>query len=304
MRLLKQGWLGILGDIIAFGPVIWRYIIKPLLGALSLGGDVDFVLEHASHLGWVATMIGVLGHPLAQIIVIGVGLGLIYLDPKRRFDSAKYSVSRWQRSNMWPLILIWIGTLIVLSGFTWAYLDYRSSQSEIASALARYVLPRHLSEEQIKKIADYLSQYPSHKFHTVLVEKNQEASSYASDIQKALKAGGWELGTTSLVNVDQVPEGLSYLITRTDESSQRLQQQKPDPKNPPVDALFNEAMKQAKMRAYPASSGGSSVTEDSFTVKVGRRRMDDGDLLRDRLMKERALKVLNDEETGGGFLWP
>jgi hypothetical protein len=84
MALLRQGWIGLIGDVVAFGPPLWRYVVKPILGLLSLGGDIDFSIEHWGKPGWVGDMLVPFGHPIFQFILIAIGLSLIYFDTRRR----------------------------------------------------------------------------------------------------------------------------------------------------------------------------------------------------------------------------
>lgn len=310
MRYFRQGWIGVIGDAVAFGPLLWRYIIRPLLGALSLGGDVDFVLEHVRHLGWVAGMIEFLAHPATQLIVLALGLALIYFDPKRQLKSADQLQLQWRKSNMWPIVLVWIGAALVLSGLTWAYLNYQSFQKETSSALRRYVLPRHLSDEQKAAIASYLLKFPPLKNVKIQVQRfvvsetirepgkdvmqrymtelpMDEPIGFANDIRDALIAGGWEPSFPTFADIPNLGVGVQY----------QPPPQPIDPKRTKPDTILLSALKAA--RVFVGSTGGAGSTpdrEESVTITVGKRRMDDSEIKRSTYMRERAQQTLKEIE--------
>jgi hypothetical protein len=118
MYRFRQGWIGIIGDVATLGPLLWRYVVKPALGLLSLGGDIDFYLEHTREAGWVGDMIDLIGHPLTQAVIIATGIGLIYWDNRRRaaINSATSQDTKSQPQKLEPQRVIAIGLTIIVIG--------------------------------------------------------------------------------------------------------------------------------------------------------------------------------------------
>jgi hypothetical protein len=198
-------------------------------------------------------------------------------------------------SHIMPMILMWIGGLCFLSAMTWVYFDYQSSQTEILSALRRYVLPRHLSEEQVKIIGDYLSQFPPVKNVKFQVQKDsrtdaalplEEVVSYAQDIRTALVRGGWQVSANTYTDVPFTGLGWQFMSPPQTAPSQNVE------KNPRPNDLLAEAFKKAKVGGIGGNGAGTgpNVTEESITISVGKRRMDDSDLIGRRRARERLLR--------------
>jgi hypothetical protein len=211
---------------------------------------------------------------------------------------AMASVKKMRGQRMWPIVFIWIGALIFLIGLTSAYSNYQNSQSEVLSALRRYVLPRHLSDEQKAAITGYVSKFPPVKNVKIQVQKEagidrpmSEPSIYANDIREALTAGGWEL--TPITWGDNPWEGLSWQFMQPTESQRGTY----NAQNPRPDQTLANAFKGAKV-SVGGSGGGSSqeIKEDTLTIFIGRRRMDDGDIVGKALMRERTLRQLKELE--------
>jgi hypothetical protein len=100
MLRLRQGWIGFIGDFLAFGPLLWRYAIKPMLGLFSLGGDIDFYIQHSHESGWVGVVIDWLGHPIVQVAVLAAGLGLILWDSRRARDANQSGGDRFSATGI------------------------------------------------------------------------------------------------------------------------------------------------------------------------------------------------------------
>ena len=197
------------------------------------------------------------------------------------------------RLQMWLVVGSIAGLLLFCACIIWLILDLRSTNAEIQSALRRYVLPRHLTEQQIKIVSEYLLKYDPQEVKFIVTKDNEECSSYRADFQRALEQGGWKV--TSIDYSNDVREGISTNFVQPEEKAQV----RPDPKHPNPDILFNDAFKQARVPIGARGSGsGIAITKVTFTVSIGRRRMDDGDLIGKRAMRERALRTLqelNDE---------
>lgn len=192
---------------------------------------------------------------------------------------------------MWPSIGIIIGGMIFIVSVAWMLNDNRRAVHEISQVLSRYVLPRHLSEQQIKTISDYLSQHEPQKFKMAVTKNNGEANGYASDIRQALVNGGWELVSTDY-NTEFTQAGIAAQFQESLESARHN-----DPKHPKPPDLLNGAFKSARVTDLSIGRGsGSSITENSFIISIGNRRMDDGDLIGKRIMREQALRTLQETE--------
>ncbi len=200
--------------------------------------------------------------------------------------------------HMWPIVFMWIGGLVFLTGLTLAYGNYQSSQIEVLSALRRYVLPRHLSEEQKAAITGHVSKFPPVKNVKIQVQKEpgidrpmSEPAIYANEIKEALTAGGWELAPITWG--DNPWEGVAWQFMQPTESQRGTR----NVQNPRPDQTLANALKIAKI-SVGSSGGGSSpeIKEDTLTIYVGRRRMDDGDIIGKALMRERTLRQLKELE--------
>ena len=93
-------------------------------------------------------------------------------------------------------------------------------------------------------IADYLAHHNPKQVKMLVIQNNEEASSYRSDIQTALMQGGWEI--TAIDYRPDVRQGSRRFFNRRSETS-RL---RPDPRNPNAQELFNDAMQRARVQHY------------------------------------------------------
>jgi len=211
-----------------------------------------------------------------------------------------------------PIIGIVLGGCLFTGSIAWMFAEGRRANENIEQTLNRYVLPRHLTEKQIAAIADYLKGFEPQTVKILIPKGNSEAGSYASDFYTALQQGGWAvtsmgpcIDVSDRLNLsqeklsaytndwcEQMPEGISLQFTQTTESAQIN-----DPKHPKPDRLFSQAL--LKARVPITSSGGGSgvaITQNSFVIRIGARRMDDGDLIAKKQQQERARRVLEDGE--------
>jgi hypothetical protein len=223
----------------------------------------------------------------------------------------------WQRRlqrhmHLLPIICIALGGLILLSSTVWFCLEQYRINRDLESTLSRYVLPRHLTEEQIAAIATYLKGFPPQTAKILVPSGNREANSYASDFYQALQQGGWTVSIDRCIDArdrikfsqekldatandwcENLTEGLSTNFTQTMESAQAIE----DPKNPKPDYLFSQSLRKAGLRLDQGGGGnGINITANSFVIKIGARKMDDGDLKARALRRERARKTLDDDE--------
>jgi hypothetical protein len=266
---------------------LWKIWHDPVGSIVIAGGITGLVLWVANIFDW-----GKWGTTISSLIGLVGGLSVVFLLLKRLCRVS----TKWRRRVMtvitlWPMIGMVVGGLIFIGCVIWQLVDNRRSNAEIQETLSRYVLPRHLSEQQIITIGEYLSKYDPQQFKMIVIKHNEEASSYRADIQRALTLGGWELSTIDYS--DDVREGIGLQFTETQESSQRRQ----DPKHPKPLELLQRAFQQARVQLAGSGSGsGVSITANSMTISIGRRRMDDGDLIGKKQMQERARRILEGED--------
>jgi preprotein translocase subunit SecE len=268
-------------------------LTAPFLGAILsffgqiLAGVIFVIWPDRKDLAWTLFVICCL------VMAASVCMWLWgYLRSKNTRESK--IAARWRRRFMsfvhaLPIIGIIVGGCLFVGSIAWVMADDRRANEEFAKTLSRYVLPRHLTELQIAKVADYLSKFDPHEAKFTIVKNSEEANSYASDIQRALQQGGWKI--SSFAYSDDVTEGISTQLTETTQSAQMPA----DPKHPKADQLFTQAFQDAKISLAGSGSGsGLAVTANSFSIKIGRRRMDDGDLIYKKQIKERAQRMLED----------
>jgi hypothetical protein len=243
---------------------------------------------------------GYVNGPLGVILLVGGVLWFAFGRYRKwiqRYQNAPDSPSkrRWKLRlrrlmHALPIIGIIVGGFLFVGSIAWVLADVRRANEELGQTLSRYVLPRHLSEQQIDTIGTYLAQFPPQTASMTVVKNSEEANSYRADFQRAVEKGGWTI--TSIKYDDDIPEGITayFLQTMSSQASQN------DPKKPNIEAIFARALSQAKIRPF-STGGGSHIDykENSFDIRVGRRRMDDGDLIAKKQRKERLQKMLDDD---------
>jgi hypothetical protein len=134
-------------------------------------------------------------------------------------------------------------------------------------AMERFVLPRRLSANEIEQIGRYLAGFRPYVINFVVNEGDEEAGSYRADIQRALAAGGWNVGRIEYRGGLQA--GLTYQYSYTRETEARRN----DPREKVPDQLLVEAMQEAQI-AFDGGGGGGGAATDSITISVGARRRD------------------------------
>lgn len=145
----------------------------------------------------------------------------------------------------------------------------------MAKVIDRGVMPRHLNKSQQTAITNFFLQFPPHEVAFEVPLRDEEASSYRSDIQQALAKAGWKLAAKDpYVYSDDVPDGLTTQFMRSPEHL------KPDdPRDPKADLLFQMALGLAGVRLSGSGGGsGANITEDRLVIGIGKRRMDSYEL--------------------------
>jgi hypothetical protein len=125
----------------------------------------------------------------------------------------------------------------------------RNDEHSITQVLDRFVLPRQLSEGQIKSIGSFLQNFQPQEVSFELVQGDQEANVYQNDLQHALEKAGWHI--KEVKSVPETSQSLSIDFRQTPEHSQVQS----DFKHPKGDLLLQEAFGLAGVRLDGVSSG-------------------------------------------------
>ncbi|MBL8894250.1 MAG: hypothetical protein JNJ53_06585 [Rhizobiales bacterium] len=137
---------------------------------------------------------------------------------------------------------------------------------ELQKQLVKYVLPRHLTEDQIQKFCETLKKQPG-KIILRAQENCEEASSYRADFYRAFDLAGWEIAMENKV----VGEG-----TRLD-LRQTMTREKKKTEGEILMSIVQQAFREIRVRMDGTSTGSSAAPVDTvLTLEIGRRRMDDG----------------------------
>jgi hypothetical protein len=267
-----------------------RFLI-PLL-ALILGNGLLFA--NPMGIDWPIRILGILFVTVLAALIALLSGNYDELRQKQYPRLSKFILT-WRRRLMsllqiWPSIGMVVGGLLFIACVWWQLAENRRANAEIHETLSRYVLPRHLSEQQIKTIGDYLAQYPPQQYKFVLIKNYEEGGAYRVDIQRALTLGGWDVTGYDYLDGDEVREGLCLQYTETQESSQK----RPDPKHPKPMEVLQKAFQLAHVAVN--GTGGGSGPADTMAISIGHRRMDDEELIGKEQMRERARRFLEGDE--------
>ncbi len=167
-------------------------------------------------------------------------------------------------ARMKALFVLWIGMAVWL-------LTISIKVSALRDDVDCFVMPRHLSSEQISKIAEYLSKNEPSEISLYQVEGDEEAGGYRGDFYMALKEGGWKI-----LAVHQVPEAQAHSDMFL-EYKEPLQTPMPeeDPKHPRPHTLLGQALRHAGVMNGGAGGGASpAFTKYSLSLTIGHRRHD------------------------------
>lgn len=173
-------------------------------------------------------------------------------------------------------VRVWGGAVLCLCIYTVAltFIDkvvtlslLRTSVENLQSAIAQYLLPRHLSHKQMAQIGEFLLHFEPHEVTIKFLDNDQEASGFAMDLRTALMQGGW---TVDLGTVNDAREGLNLQFEQTMQHSSAPD----DPRHPKANMLLQEALGQKIQIDSIGSGSGINTQVDSLTLTVGRRRRD------------------------------
>jgi hypothetical protein len=184
-------------------------------------------------------------------------------------------------SNVASDFRVWLAVLVAV----WAYgaissiviLNQRTELEKIIKqdivpfrmALEKWVIPRRLTAEQIESLGKALSKSSQQTVSFTIIQNDQEASTYAGDISRAVRQGGWNI--SHITQEANVREGLTIHFLQTMASSQMPD----DPRNPKPDRILQDAFREAGVY-FDGNSGGSggNITQNMLSIHVGARRRD------------------------------
>ena len=261
--------------VLSYGTKITNY-----LGIFSLPDDLRKALVIMSTISTTATWL---------LLILGFGaLGFL------AYDSGWFSHAlpnhaavsgnrrRVRAHQMLPIVGMVIGASLLIGCTAWALIANARTNSEILHTLSRYVLPRHLSDDQINIVKEYLLQHEPQDYKFEVVRNNEEAGIFRSDIQKALTLGGWKV--LGFDYPDSIQEGLSLYSATVDPAA--------PPKKENAQTLLQEAFKKAKIRIDGGGAGGTNPT--LLTLKIGARRRDDGMAIAKQNQREMIRRIEED----------
>ena len=191
-----------------------------------------------------------------------------------RFSSTAASLASDFRVWLVVILLFWIYAMCVTVLLT----IQRNSMADaikkeilpFQNALARWVLPRRLDAQQKLSIIDYLKKFPPNAVKFRVQNNDAEANQYASDLNKAIRDGGWAI--LGVDYVDNLREGI-FISSRLTDATARASQ---DPRTPHGLELLSTALDQIGVRIDGSGGTGSSgdIKTDEYVIDVGRRRRD------------------------------
>lgn len=173
-------------------------------------------------------------------------------------------------------------TYLVILFLGWVYMEtlaiqrnneiiaLRNDEQAIAAVLDRFVLPRQLSDFQIKEISEYLQPFPTQEVTYEVAENDEEASSYWADIHKALEKAGWHMKTNGINYVKDPREGLSIYFVSTAEYAKNHS----DAVHLNAGLVLCEVFGRTGVRVEGCSSGEANITENVLKITIGHRRRD------------------------------
>jgi hypothetical protein len=179
-------------------------------------------------------------------------------------------------SNFW----VWLGTFVLVFAYygykEFAILRQRDRALRLVEerlrpimlSMDRFVLPRELTSDQIRTIAERLKQHSPCVAKFLVQKHDAEASQFAEDIKMALRDGGWTELETRYEGINQEDWQMMFEMTPADLEKARQTRTE----NPGV--ILYEAFKAIGITADSGSGGGANTTQSVMTITVGRRRRD------------------------------
>jgi len=166
---------------------------------------------------------------------------------------------------------------------------------EMRRLLDRYVVPRHLTEEQIDTIAGHLREYPPGRVVLRFPGHDSETAAFRGDFGRALRQGGWEV---SHEISDEGREGISMYLQRPPNDGQRSNTDIEKSRD-----VLKGAIQKAGVHLEGDGSGGTKPGEEAkLILTIGPRRMDDGfERMRQRKLEAAGRFLRSGGQEGGDF---
>lgn len=167
-------------------------------------------------------------------------------------------------------------TVFVLAGIFAILLWVLSGKvNALRYAIDCFVMPRHLTNEQITKIAEYLSRNAPSDIELYQVEHDEEAGAYRADFYNAIKAGGWKILQVHVIPEAQVHSDLHIQFDEPLQTSPQTSPPEEDPKHPRPHTILQQAFQYAGVSGGSSGNGASLAFQKySLALTIGHRRRD------------------------------
>lgn len=169
------------------------------------------------------------------------------------------------------LVLLALTTLGLIGWNIWS----QQRITHLEAQMERYVLPRHLTQNQKDSIAEYLrnSGIEPQTVEMRIITRNEEASSYRADLQQALEKAGWPVSNFIYDETVQEGLGINTLEPYPNPQQQTIFDRVKNKKTPTQ--ILTDAFKNAGVILHRGSGGGSrEISAPVITIEVGSRRRD------------------------------
>lgn len=240
-------------SVVAFLVALAFFILAPVLQAI-----LDSGIKR-----WYVYPLGLLG--LGTLLLAALWPKVSTLVPKLS-ESASAVASD---SRVWLILFL----LLFIYGATMSIIGAvkRDKMAQVIEydmdpfrdALQRWVVPRSIIFPEYRKLNEFLSRYSPEKMRIIVTPDDDEAESFAQDIERGFRNAGWAIER-------QVPEGpvrpgVSWMHLYNS-AVQR------DPRTKDSGAIVAEALRSVGIRASGGSSGSSNRKEpDIVELYVGAR---------------------------------
>jgi hypothetical protein len=169
------------------------------------------------------------------------------------------------------LLLVWVYFETLAIQRNNELVALRNDTQTIGEVLNRFVLPRHLTDNQIQIIAGSLKPLEPQNFDVEYSIYDEEARQYAAEIQKALEFGGWHLKSPI-----PIPIGEHFGLSIPAEITPSHMQSTNVDKQPNM--ILRNALAIANVQLDGSiglqQTSNQNITEDRVHVVVGHRRRD------------------------------
>lgn len=229
------------------------------------------------------------------VALISIGILFFYIKSRRaKQQSGGVVLGNKRPFHSWAIAIVTVTTLGLLG---WN-LSLQQQVRRLEVQMMRYVLPRHLTKDQIEKFGEYLGGHsPPHEVKIVYIMGDSESQRYAEDFSSAFRKGNWVPNMTPInpleINCDVSPpgtivpvtcrsglwemvnnlEGISIFQSGPNPPPPTTLEEKAHPK-PQMGQIVYEALRAADIREIGGGYGFSNEPLNTITVRIGRRKRD------------------------------